>query len=115
MKFKVGDRVRIKKTSEICIVVSKNDIYEPEYETETVNLLNIETERYLGFFTEDDLELDDSLEQLAVEKFKEELREKINAKIMLLGMCSDVYVEEEAKNKVIKIKQLKEILKLLEK
>ena len=78
MKFEVGDRVRIKKTSEICIVVSKNDIYEPEYETETVNLLNIETERYLGFFTEDDLELDDSLEQLAVEKFKEELKDKIN-------------------------------------
>ena len=52
--------------------------------------------------------------KLAINKYKEELREKINAKIMLLGMCSDVYVEEEAKNKVIKIKQLKEILKLLE-
>ena len=49
-----------------------------------------------------------------IRQYKEELREKINAKIMLLGMCSDVYVEEEAKNKVIKIKQLKEILKLLE-
>lgn len=52
--------------------------------------------------------------KLAINKYKEELREKINAKIMLLGMCSDVYVEEEAKNKVIKIKQLKEILKILE-
>ena len=57
-------------------------------------------------------DLQDELDKRFIDR--EELREKINAKIMLLGMCSDVYVEEEAKNKVIKIKQLKEILKLLE-
>jgi len=110
MKFEVGDRVRIKKTSEICIVVSKNDIYEPEYETETVNLLNIETERYLGFFTEDDLELDDSLEQQAVNKFKEELKEKVI--LIFKKMLEDKTITDD--NFLIYNEFKCEILKLLE-
>ncbi len=113
MKFKVGDRVKIKKTSEICIVILKNNIYEPEYETETVNLLNIETERYLGFFNEEDLELDDSLEQLAVKKFKEELKEKIN-KLLSKEFIDSLYNDSRQEVTFRVTEKKEEILKLLE-
>jgi hypothetical protein len=87
MKFKIGDRVKVKSTGEINIL-TETYLIKHERKGHLVNDIygTIDTYFKLGNsqyrFLEEDLELVQTSEQIAVEKalkeFKEELKDKIN-------------------------------------
>lgn len=98
-KFKIGDKVKIINRTDCKENGQIETILDMQYIKELwAYLLNCESIDFINYVSEKNLELVESSEQIAVNKFKEEFRQILQKRLLEHKSCKDYWYDYLKKN-----------------